>query len=227
MGWIEFALAMALFMASHRIPAALGVKDGLVRTLGARGYTVLFSLASTALLFWVIFAAARAPFVPLWDQTEAARWAVNLVMPLVVALGTFGIAAPNPFAFEGRAGGFDPDRPGIAGLTRQPLLWALLLWSLAHLWANGDLAHVILFGTFAGFSALGMWIVEARRRREMGADGFDRAARRTGLPPFAALLSGRWRPSPRPSATRLALAFGGWAVLWHLHLPVIGVSPLP
>lgn len=227
MGWIEFALAMVLFMASHRIPAALGVKEGLVRVLGARGYTALFSLASLALLAWVIVAAGRAPFVPLWDQTLAARWAVNLVMPLAVALAVFAIAAPNPFAFEGRKGDFDPDRPGIAGLTRQPLLWALLLWSCAHLGANGDLAHAILFGTFAGFSALGMWIVEARRRREMGADGFDRAARHTGLVPFAALISGRWRPASGPSVARLALAIGTWALLWYLHLPVIGVSPLP
>lgn len=227
MGWIEFALAMLLFMASHRIPAALGVKEGLVRALGPRGYTALFSLASIALLVWVIAAAGRAPFVPLWDQVPAARWAVNLVMPLAVVLAVFGIAAPNPFAFEGRSGGFDPDRPGIAGFTRQPLLWALLLWSLAHLWANGDLAHVILFGTFAGFSALGMRIVEARRRREMGAEGFERAAHRTGLVPFAALLSGRWRPASGPSATRLAFAFGAWALLWYLHLPVIGASPLP
>ncbi len=227
MGWIEFALAMTLFMASHRIPAALGVKEALVRALGARGYTVLFSLASLALLFWVILAAARAPFVPLWDQTLEVRWAVNLMMPLAVGLAAFGIAAPNPFAFEGRADGFDPDHPGIAGLTRQPLLWALLLWSCAHLWAKGDLAHVILFGTFAGFSALGMWIVEARRQRAMGAEGFDHAARRTGLLPFAALISGRWRPASGPSVARLALVFGAWALLWYLHLPVIGVSPLP
>jgi len=33
--------------------------------------------------------------------------------------------------------------------------------------ANGDLAHAILFGTFAGFAALGMWVVDRRRRREM------------------------------------------------------------
>ena len=226
-GWIEFALAMGVFMASHRIPAALGVRDRLVAALGARGYTALFSLVSTGLLLWVIWAAGRAPFVPIWDQSPAARWAVNIVMPLVVALVAFGTAAPNPFAFEGRRTGFDPARPGIAGLTRQPLLWAMLLWALAHLWANGDLAHVILFGTFAGFSALGMRIVETRRRRQAGAEEWARLTAHTGLLPLAALLVGRWRPRRPPPVWRLAAALLGWAALWHLHAPVIGVWPGP
>ncbi|MCB1333870.1 MAG: NnrU family protein [Roseivivax sp.] len=227
MAWIEFTLAMALFMASHRIPAALGIKAALTRTLGARGYTAVFSLLSLALLWWVIAAAGRAPVVPLWPQTQAARWGVNLAMPLAIALSAFGIAAPNPFAFEGRAQGLDPSRPGIAGLTRQPLLWALLLWSGAHLWANGELAHVLLFGSFALFSAAGLRLVEARRRRAMGPQAWETAAAHTGLVPFGALLTGRWRPRGSPSLPRLAIALAAWAVVWSTHATVIGVYPAP
>lgn len=226
-GWIEFALAMALFMGSHRIPAALGIKDRLTAALGERGYTLVFSLVSTLLLLWVIWAAGRAPFVPLWDGGLAARWAVNIAMPLAVALVVFGTAAPNPFAFEGRKAGFDPDRPGIAGVTRQPLLWALLIWALAHLWANGDLAHAILFGTFAAFSALGMRTVERRRRRQMGQAEWDRLTAHTGLAPLAAALAGRWRPRGGPSLLRAGGVLLAWAALWHLHAPVIGVWPAP
>ncbi|MDQ2090584.1 NnrU family protein [Marimonas arenosa] len=227
MGWIEFALALIVFMASHRVPAMAGLKARLERALGRRGYVIVFSLVSTLLLFWVIFAAGRAPFVPLWDQAGWQRWAVNIVMPLVIALMVFGTAAANPFAFEGRTDGFDPDRPGIAGLTRQPLLWALALWSGAHLLANGDLAHLILFGLFLGFSLAGMAIVERRRRAGMGTEAWDRAARRTGLLPFAAMVSGRWQPRSLPSLVRLAIWVLSWAALWRLHLPVIGVWPGP
>lgn len=226
MEWIELAVAMLLFMGSHRIPAALGVKDGLVTRLGTTGYTALFSLGSTLLLLWVIWAAGRAPFVPLWDQSAASRWAVNLVMPVVILLASFGVAAPNPFAFEGRSSGFDPDHPGIVGLTRQPLLWALALWSGAHLWANGDLAHVILFGTFAAFSVLGMGLVERRRARIIGED-WGRLTARTSLMPFAALISGKWRPHSLPSWPRLTIAILAWAAVFHLHEAVIGVLPVP
>lgn len=227
MGWVEYALAMGLFLASHRVPAMLGLKARVTAVLGPRGYVVAFSLMSTALLIWVIAAAGRAPFVPLWDHAIWQRWAVNLVMPLAVALAVFGTAAPNPFAFEGRRTGFDPDRPGIAGLTRQPLLWALVLWAGAHLLANGDLAHAILFGFFVVFSTLGMRMVEARRRREIGAARWQTLTARTSLVPLAALIAGRWRPCGAPPVLRLVLTVLIWAAVWHLHAPVIGVSPAP
>ncbi|MDU8929235.1 NnrU family protein [Alisedimentitalea sp. MJ-SS2] len=227
MGWLEFAVALILFMGSHRIPAMAGLKDRLEGALGRRGYVIVFSVISTALLFWVIFAAGRAPYVGLWDQAGWHRWFVNVVMPLVVALAAFGTSAVNPFAFEGRAEGFDPQQPGIAGVTRQPLLWALALWSGAHLLANGDLAHVILFGLFLGFSVLGMTIVERRRKAAMGRAEWDAATVRTGLFPFAALIAGRWRPLGGPNLVRLVLCVLAWAMIWYLHQPVIGVSPTP
>lgn len=225
MDWIEFALAMGLFMVSHRVPAWMGVKERMVAALGAPGYTAAFSVASLALLWWVIAAAGRAPFVPLWDQQDWQRWAVNLVMPVVAALAAFGIGAPNPFAFEGRSSGFDAARPGIAGLTRQPLLWALALWAGTHMLANGDLAHLLVFAPFLLLALAGMRVVEARRRRATGEAKWMQLTAATGLVPLAALVAGRWRPRGWPSPWRLGIALGGWSALWHLHAPVIGVWP--
>jgi uncharacterized membrane protein len=227
MGWIELFAAMALFLVSHRIPAWIGVKDRLTIALGPRGYTAAFSAVSLLLLWWLIVAAGRAPFVPLWDPEPWHRWAVNIAMPLAAALAAFGVAAPNPFAFEGRATGFDPARPGIAGVTRQPLLWALALWAGAHLLPNGDLAHVLLFGPFLLLALAGMPMVERRRRRALGDAEWSRLTARTGLVPLAALVAGRWRPRGLPPLLRLAIALGAWAVLWHLHAPLIGVWPGP
>ena len=227
MDWIELALAMGLFMVSHRLPAALGLKGAIVHRLGERGYIFVFSALSMALLWWLISAAGRAPFVPLWDQAGWHRWVVNIVMPMAIALGSFGIAAPNPFAFEGRQTGFDPDHPDIAGVTRQPLLWALALWSGAHLLPNGDLAHVILFAPFLLLALIGMKVMEARRRQTMGAAAWQHLTARTGLLPFAAMISGRWKPLTRPSLGRFVLALLLWVGLWHLHAPIIGVWPAP
>lgn len=227
MAWAEFILALGLFFALHRIPALMGIKAPLTAALGPRGYTAVFSLISTALLFWVIFAAGRAPYFALWDHALWHRWAVNIIMPLALALIVFGTAAPNPFAFEGRCIGFDPAHPGIAGLTRQPLLWGLALWSGAHLLANGDLAHALLFGSFALFSLTGMGLVEQRRARTIGQADWNRLTEHTGLVPFAALLSGRWHPHALPSVWRTGLWLLVWAGLWLLHAPVIGVAPAP
>ncbi len=227
MDWIELGLAMGMFLASHRIPSALGVKAKLLATLGPRGYAIAFSVISTVLLGWAIVAAGRAPLVPLWDHALWHRWLVNLVMPLAIALTVFGTFAANPFAFEGRAAGFDPAHPGIAGLTRQPLLWALALWSGAHLVANGDLAHLILFGPFLILALIGMAMIETRRRRAMGLAEWQRLTARTSRLPFAALLRGRWRPQAWPNLGRLGLTLMVWAGLWSLHAPVIGATPAP
>lgn len=227
MDWIEFVSALALFMVSHRFPAWVGLRDRLVARLGTAGYAAAFSAVSVGLLAWVISAAGRAPFVPLWDQDPWHRWAVNLAMPVAVALAAFGTAAPNPFAFEGRAAGFDPARPGIAGVTRQPLLWALAIWSGAHLLANGDVAHVALFLPFLAFSLAGMGMVERRRRRAMGEADWARLSARTGLFPLSALVTGRWRPQGPPPVARCVAAVAIWAAVWHLHAPVIGVWPGP
>ncbi|MBW0158472.1 NnrU family protein [Sedimentimonas flavescens] len=226
-GWAEFLIAGLIFMASHAVPANPRIKGRIVALLGPRGWVWGFSLLSTGLLFWVIFAAGRAPFVELWPQAGWMRWLLNIAMPLAVVLGTFGVAAPNPFAFEGRADGFDPDRPGIAGVVRQPLLWALILWSGAHLIANGDLSHAILFGVFLAFSLMGMRAMEARKRRLWGEAEWARLAANTSDWPFQALIAGRWRPRRGPSLMRLGLAVVLWAGIFHLHAPVIGFSPLP
>ena len=227
MDWIELIAAVTLFMLSHRIPAWIGVKEGLIARLGRAGYTMAFSAISLLLLWWLIVAAGRAPFVPLWDQAIWHRWAVNLLMPAAIALAVFGIGAPNPFAFEGRAQGYDPSRPGIVGVTRQPLLWALALWSGAHLLANGDLAHVILFTPFLLLALIGTRMVETRRQRMMGDDAWTRLTAGTSTLPLWALIRGSWQPKSPPDPVRLVLVFGTWAALWQAHAPVIGVWPGP
>lgn len=227
MGWLEFALAGLAFMSTHLIPATPRIKGPLVATLGRAGYGIAFGLLALGLLYWLILAAARAPFVELWPQEIWMRWVANIVMPVVILLSSYAIAAPNPFAFEGRASGFDPARPGIAGITRQPFLWALVLWAAAHLLVNGDLAHAILFGVFLVFSLIGMRAMERRLIRSLGTAEFARLAARTSLIPFAALVTGRWRPQGRPSRLRLGIAVFAWAAVFHLHELVIGLNPAP
>jgi uncharacterized membrane protein len=153
-------------------------------------------------------------------------------MPLVCLLVAFGVAAPNPLSFASRAHqGFDPDRPGIAGITRHPLLWALLLWSASHLLPNGDLAHVLLFGGFAVFALVGMAAMDRRFRRTLGKAEWERLARRTSLVPLAALAGGRWRPAGvtvnGEFLVRLLLGAALYLAFLSAHEPVTGVSPLP
>ena len=226
--WAEFAAAYVVFLLSHALPARPMARRKLAALLGERGYLFAYGAASLGALTWLIAASGRAPDVPLWSSTAWQPWLANLAMPLTCVLIAFAVGAPNPLSFGGRPAGFDPRRPGVAGVARHPLLVALALWAGVHTLANGDLAHVLLFGGFAVFALLGMRALDRRRRRELGDGEWARLATCTSNWPLAAWLAGRWRPRPAASdAVRLVLGLSLWLGLLALHPVVIGVSPLP
>lgn len=221
-GWLWFAIAFAVFLASHRLPLRPAIRARLVAALGPRGFTIAYSALSLALLGWLIVAAGRAPYVALWPRQLWQAWVPLVVMAPVCLLIAFAIGRPNPFSFGGAANvAFDPARPGIVRWIRHPLLLALTLWAGAHLVPNGDLAHVILFGVFAGFAFLGMRIVDRRNRRLMRPDRW--AALRVEI------ARGPVLPRPRSAfgwVLRIGYAVVLYGALIALHPIVIGVSPL-
>lgn len=220
MGWAEYALAFGAFFLTHSLPIRPPLRPWLVSRLGSAGFGLVYSTLSLGVLAWLIGAAGRAPYVPLWTWAAWQNHVVLTIMLPVCMILSLAVARPNPFSFGGGRGGcFDPARPGIVRVTRHPLLLAMALWAGAHLVPNGDLAHVILFATFAVFALIGMRLVDRRRRREMGA-AWDRLRAATRKAP----------PRPASSAgalTRLGLGLAIYAGLIWLHPYVLGVSPLP
>lgn len=219
-GWGFFAAALVTFLLSHAIPVRPVVRGWLIETLGRRSYFAAYSVLSLLVLGWLVVAAAQAPYVEVIPPLPILRWVPVLVMPVVCWLAVAGLAIRNPFSFGGfGTRPFDPESPGILRVTRHPILAALMLWSAAHLLVNGSLSHVILFGLFAGFAAMGMVLVDRRKARDMGAE-WDRMSRNT------ARLSFRM-PRPLPPLWVWLASLAAYAVLLHLHAPVIGLSPLP
>jgi uncharacterized membrane protein len=80
------------------------------------------------------------------------------------------------------------------------------------------LAHVILFGTFAGFAMLGGRLVDRRRQREMGQRWHDLRAALSECPASLSLTA--------DTLLRLAAGLMLYAGLIWLHPLVIGVDPL-
>lgn len=214
-GWGEYALAWAAFLLSHALPVRPGVKARLVRWLGTGGFGLAYGAVSLAALGWLIVAAGRAPFVPLWDGATWHRPFAQGAMLAACLLIALAALAPNPLSFGGwRNDRFDPARPGVAGLVRHPWLAALVLWSAGHLPANGDLAQALMFAGFAGFAVLGMVMIDRRRRRAFGPAAWARlAGGRASPPPFWPL--------------RLAGGLALWWALATLHPSVIGPAVWP
>lgn len=221
----EFAVALSGFLLAHLIPAAPGLRAWLVGRLGQRLYLALYALVSLLLLGWVIEAAVSAPAVVLWASARW-QWLVPIAaMPFAAVLLACGLAEANPLSISLRRGG----EPGPAtAITRHPVLWAFLIWALAHIPPNGTLVTVALFGVMALFAATGMVLVDLKARRRLGPARWRQLSAGTSVVPFVALLAGRgrpvrWRQLALPAAVGLALY--AWFLVWG-HAWLIGPAPL-
>lgn len=97
---------------------------------------------------------------------------------------------------------------------RHPVLIAMALWTGLHLLPNGDLAHVLLFGTLGAFAMAERSLIDKRRRREMRAEAWAalwRAPRAAPLRSWGGI------------AIRLLAAVAIYGALAVLHPVAIGV----
>lgn len=226
---MEYVLALTCFVASHFVPRLGGLRERLIAAIGRRAYFSVYGLLSLALLVWVIVAAGRAPYVMLWPQLPWTRWVPNLAMPIAVILATCGAGISQPFTLGGRRkAAFDADNPGFAAISRHPLFLALALWAGAHLVPNGDLAHVVLFGSFLAMPLAAIPIFDAKARRDLAPGTRQAFFAATSILSVAPLADHRWlRANGRSTAMKAGIALVLWVGLLHLHTAVIGVSPFP
>ncbi len=115
----------------------------------------------------------------------------------------------------------DPAR-GMIRIMRHPVMWAFLLWALAHVLARGDLKALLFFGTFALLAGLGTLLMDARKKTALGED-WQRFAAVTSNLPFAAVLQGRNRFDVREIGWRnpvIGLAL--YALLFWFHPMIFG-----
>lgn len=224
LGWTHFALALIAFLGSHSIPAQPPIRRRLVGMLGEKAYLALYSLMSLALLFWLFVAAGQAPYVEIWPAETWQRHLARVLVPLAFALGAMGLHVGNPLSLSVGGTAFGRDRVRILHVTRHPVLWALALWAFAHLLANGDLAHVILFGVMLALSIGGMAILDRRAKRRLGGDEWLALTADRPFLPFAKPRALRWL-----SLQDVALALVGLLLavaMMHAHQFIIGVPAI-
>lgn len=132
-------IGMLLFGGVHLFPSAVALRQGMISRLGENGYKGVFSLISFAGLGLMIFGYAHAGKVDIYVPIPGLRSVTVLLMALSMVL----FAAANM-------------PTNIKRVTRHPMLWGLVVWSVAHLLANGDQASLVLFGGLGVYGLLGM-----------------------------------------------------------------------
>jgi uncharacterized membrane protein len=220
--------AAGFFLLIHFGIAGTRLRDAVVTRIGEGAYRIVFSVLSLVGIVWLVGAYARAPFELLWAPSPLAMQISLGVVLIAFLLAVPGLLTPNPTTanFESRLKREDVVQ-GIIRVTRHPFLWGTALWSGMHLITNGDVASVIVYGSFLFLTLAGTLSIDTKRRRRFGP-AWERFEQATSNVPFAAIFSGRNRLALGEIGWwRLALAVLAYAVLLTFHARWFGASPLP
>ncbi len=140
-------IGLVIFFAIHFVPAMTGFKQSLKDRLGDKGYQGAFTAISFVGLGLIIWGYSQAEWVDVYFPPD---WGRHVTMALVlVAFILF--AAAN---MRGR----------IRKTLKHPMLIGILLWGAGHLLANGDLASVLLFGSFVTYAIIDMALATSQGR---------------------------------------------------------------
>ena len=146
MWWLIAGLV--LFLGVHLFSSLRPVRARLIAKLGEGAYKGLYSLLALAGFGLIAAGMGKAPSIELWEPPAWGRDAAIWSMPFALIL---------------LAAAFVPGN--LKRFTAHPMLWAVKLWALAHLVANGDLAGVLLFGGFGVYALYAMWSQNRRGAR--------------------------------------------------------------
>lgn len=172
---------LALFFAAHFIPTRPQLRARLIARFGSGPYSGLFALVSLVALVLIVMGYGQMQGLgrgnpQLWVPLS---WIRHLTMLLMIPALILLVAAYVPSRFR--------------TALRHPMLMAVMLWAFAHLIANGDLASVLLFGSFLAYAVYDL--ISANRRaalgplgRAPGSTAGDAAAIVAGLALYALLL---------------------------------------
>jgi uncharacterized membrane protein len=223
-GLISLIIAGIAFCGSHVLLSSTGMRGSLRDQLGERGFLVVYSLTALVTFAWFVMAYAHAPTIVLWPRRMWTALVPIVVMPLATFLLVAGYTTLNPTAIGmERAARADDPAPGILRVTRHPVMWAIGLWAMSHIIANGDLRSLLFFGAFAVLALGGTVLIDRKKRLALGSN-WSRLAEVTSNPPFVALVTGRTRMHWRDiGLLRVIAGLLLYAVLYNAHVLIAGV----
>lgn len=182
-------LGLVALIGLHMIPYfAAGFRANMRMRLGDGPYKGLFAVAVLA-SFAVIIIGWRGidpgfVYVP-------PSWGMH-VTPLFTLFAFLLFIASNA-------------PTNIRRLVRHPQMTGVFLWAIGHLFSNGELRSVLLFGGFALWSVLA--IIGANRRDEVWI-----------LPDKQSILK---------DIITVVLALAAYGGFFYFHEAIIGVQPFP
>ena len=143
---------LVIFLGTHSIRVTGdGLRDQLVQSIGPARFKAIYALASLlgfALLVYGFGIARDAPVV-LWTPPPAMKHLAYLLTLIAMVLMAAVYVPHN----------------AIKAKLHHPMVLSVKVWALAHVLANGTLAHLVLFGSMLIWSVLLFKASRARDKR--------------------------------------------------------------
>jgi uncharacterized membrane protein len=186
-------IGLLIFFGIHLVPTQRDLRDGLIERFGAGAYKAAFSVISLVGFVLIVIGYGKLQVLAgknpqIWVPPT---WTTHIALPLMIISMILLVAANIP--------------SNIKRIAKHPMLLAVKIWALAHLLANGDLASMVLFGSFLAYAV------------------FDRISVKNRPVPDG--------PAATGGVTGDILAIAGGLVLYaafvfFLHEKLIGVAPI-
>ena len=142
---------LIVFFGAHLIPSFPGLRSTLVHKLGEKPYRAIYSVISLTGFGLIILGMGKIDFIAVYEPPDWGRHVTGLFMLLALYCLVSSEIETN-----------------FRRLSAHPMLWGFSLWALGHLLANGDLASLLLFGSFLVFAFIDMASANHRGAKPAG-----------------------------------------------------------
>ena len=193
MNWLILLIGLILFLGIHCIPSLTVFRSSLIERFGFSTYKLTYSIIAIVGLFLVVlgyYNAGLFPNVLLYVPPTGLRHLMLLLMLPVFVL-----------FFSSFGSGY------IKQTVKHPMLLSIKIWAFSHLLVNGEVASIVLFGSFLAWAIYDR--ISMKRR-----DALEESPQNNGnMPNIKADITA--------SVAGLLLYF---LFIWKLHLWIFGVS---
>ena len=206
----QLILGLILFLGAHSVRIwADGWRNQTIEAYGKKAFKGVYALVSILGFYLLVvgYGEARLQTVALWNPPIFTKH-ISMLLMLLSSILLMATYIPRNH-FKMRLG--------------HPMVLSVKVWALSHLLANGNLADLVLFGSFLIWAVLNFRSARARDRALLLNlnDAEDPAAE--------PLTESESTNQPKLLSTIITLVGGMaiWALItFVLHAKIVGVSPM-
>lgn len=135
-------LGLLIWWGAHLFKRVMPAQRAALQERMGEGSKGVFAVALLASVALMVLGYKAADFTPVYDPPGWGLHLNNLLM--ILAVGFIGL-------------GHSKSR--LRGRVRHPMLIGFIIWTVAHLLVNGDLASVLLFAGLGAWAVASIFII--------------------------------------------------------------------